>query len=241
MANSTWLQATNRILAHAGQDEIADATTFNDKTKLDKPQYQAKLFTDFASRHIVTSGEFRFLQREFSLSLVDNDQTKPLATNSSAERIIQKTWRVTTAGKGRILRERRYIDQITMFPEGETSKGTPDFYYLLPPDSNGADYVGFSPIPNASINIKYLGYLKAIPLALATDAIQWPDQYEDRLWVAGQTFLEMVLAEGKMPDIGQFLEPYISELRQISGTPASEMPTTDLGIGFDPMDMGLTL
>lgn len=234
MANSTYRSIVNRILQQAGQATIDSDNTFNDNTLLDKAQVQAKVFTDLINRRMVSSLRARFLRRQFTITTSSSSNSSSVDSTVAPEKIISGSMFITTSGYGRgPLEYLPYDTWLSWFPEGETVKGIPKYWLLLPPDGTNTDHIAFSPPPNGTYSIKYEAYLKPVALSAASDTIAWPVEHEHVLIVAGQTFLEMALSEGKMQDIGQFMEPFISEMKQLTLGPDDETPKVDIGMRFN--------
>lgn len=232
MSNSTARTIVNRMLIQAGQAEIGSDNDFNDNTALDKPQVQAKYFNDLINRRMVLSCRgCRFLEREFSLSITSSGNSYSIDSTVMAETLVEDSWYISTADAGVApLVYLPYTRWKQQFPEGESTTGEPARWIILPPDGSNIDKVSFSPPPGASYTVKYRGYLRPTSLLTATTTVAWPADYEHVLILAGQTFLEMVLSEGKMQDVGQFMEPWISELKQLSQGAPDDPPKADLGI-----------
>lgn len=223
------MDTVNRILNQAGQDPIPDSSTFTNGP-LTKVQLQTKLFVDKANRGLVRSIRGRFMKRKYTFNTSAASNSYSVDTTTSLENMVEDSMFRTSAGKGGRIEYIPYDTWITWFPEGESVKGIPNFWFDYPPDGSGVDKIGFSPPPNATIAIQYEGYLDPVVLSAYNDVIQWPQKFEDLLWDYAQLWVEMVLSEGKMEQIAVFLEPLFTQVRQLTLGPVDKPPSVDLGM-----------
>lgn len=230
MANSTYMDTVNRCLYHAGQAPIPGSTEFADPTKLSRAQLQAKLFVDKANRGLIRSMRGRFLKRKYTFNTSSVSNSYNIDSTTSLENLVEDSMFRTTAGKGGQIEYIPYETWLTWFPSGESTKGIPNFWFDYPPDGTGVDKIGFSPPPNGTIAIQYEGYLDPVVLSAYNDVIQWPSKFEDLLWDYAQVWIEMSLSEGKMEQIGVFLDPLFAQVRQLSLGPIDKPPSVSLGM-----------
>lgn len=246
MANSTYLDTVNRVLKRAGQKTIADANTFNGVSgTLTKAQVQAQVYVDEANRMCALEMPGHFLKRKATISttatLSDNNTGFALNSATSLENLIEDSWFITTTGYGRELKPMSYEDWVRLDPDGHTLQSIPSHYIPWVPSGSGvADRVHFYPAPNAVFTVQYEYYLDPAVLSAATDEIVWPKKFEHLLWTTAGVFLEIVLAEGKAGDFGQFLLPALTTVRQHSQGLSQLTPSVDLGIKMKPFRRGGT-
>lgn len=230
MANSTYISTVNRVLYHAGQQPIADNTTFNDNTLLEKPQLQAKLFVDKAHRRLIRTSRPRERKRLFTFNTADGDNDYTLDSTVTFENLVQDSWFITTSGVAKgPLKYITYDQMLEWFPAGQTSEGVPDYWFDYP--NNGTnERFGFIPIPAGTYAVQYEGYLDVGALSSATDTIAFPVKFEDILWDHAQTWLEISMSEGKAQDMYAVLDGLFQEYRQLTQGPRDRPPQIRIGI-----------
>ena len=235
MANSQFRDVVNRVLQHVGEPTIPDASTFNTDSSLTKIQLQAKLFVDKVNRRLVRKNRARFLSRKATFSVTSGSNSYSLPNGVFVEDIKSDSVFITTTGKGRKLEYVPYDQWLLYYPEGETVKGIPSFYYDLPPDGTGVDKIAFSQPSNYSLTVQYEYYVNVAPITVATDEIAFPARFEDILWDHAQMWVEVAKSEGKAADFALVLDNLFEELRQESLGAAEKPPRVTLGftgLGF---------
>jgi hypothetical protein len=232
MANSTYFQAVNRVLEHAGQATIASTGDFDAETDLEKPQLQAKRFVDKANRRLIRNNRPRQRLRKYTLTLASGDNDYTLNSATSLENLKEDTFFITTAAYARgPLRYVPYETWLTWFPTGEPNEGIPEFWFDYPPDGTTVgDRIGFSPPPSAAMTVQYEGYMDVTALTTSTDVIAFDVKFEDVLWDWGQSYLESALSEGKAMELNAILDGLLSEIRQLSMGPRDKPPKVNLGM-----------
>lgn len=235
MANSTYLDTVNRILYHAGQSPIADASTFNTNSSLEKVQLQAKLFVDKVNRRLMRRHRMRFAKRQFSLSLSYASNSYSLTSGGitiTVEQIVEDSMFITTSGYAGPVHHLDYYKWKLMYPEGETTQGVPTRWIDLPPEGNAYDKIAFSAPPVDSMTCIFDYYQDPVVLSTATDTIQWPSKFEDVIWDYGQLFVEIVLSEGKASDMQALMADIDSEIRQLNNGAIENPPKVDIGLSM---------
>lgn len=227
MANSTFYTFTNRLLRWCGQAPYTSTSAFDDDSAADKVQVQGKEAAKLGHGLLMANPRLRFTQREFSITTVASTALYNLGTNPDL--LIEDSWRITTTDEGVRLTPRLWNEQKSMYPEGETDEGKPNWYYF-PTIASGSstEQVGFSPIPDAVYTIKYEGWIKPTPLSTNSDTILFPPEHEDVLLLWCSWLLEGRLAEGR--DQATILEQIRSEMRANQIGAPEEGPTYDAGI-----------
>lgn len=239
MANSTYINVVNRILQQAGQVAIPDNTTFNTNSSLEKIQLQAKLFVDTAYRRMIRKNRTRFTKRKYTLTTSNGVNSYALTggatsqPNVTIEQIEEDSMFNTTVPYAfGPMKHLKYEKWMSIFPQGETTKAAPIRWIDLPPQDDGVERIAFSPVPNAAYTIVFNYFEDPVVLANATDVIQIPAKFEDILWHYGQTYVEIMLAEGKAGDFASLLQEMDSEIRQLTAGSIEDPPAVDIGITF---------
>lgn len=234
MANTTFRAACERVLRLSGRNPFTDDAEFN-AGNIDAEKAALKEFFSIANQRYGRVMRNRLMAREFSLSLVDNDNDYDLDATVSVDRLVPKSWYCTTAGSSGALTyyPGGYYQWKRDFPEGQTEEGAPRYWFYYPSTANNPDRIGFSPPPDGSYTVKYSAYLKPVLLTSATDLLIWPPEIEDGVVLAALTFLQMYQAEGKNPDIEKLLEPIFSEIKQVFNGPLDEIKYFDIGFHID--------
>lgn len=237
---ATWRGEVNKALILSGQATIADNTTFDSDSSLDKIQLQAKYAYNRAYMTAWREGRFRFLERSFTITTADGTSDYNVDTTTAPEYFIENSFRVTTSGssKGRIP-YMSLADYNSAFPEGNgTTEGIPDYWVLLSPDGTGTDKIRFYPTPNAVLSIKYRAYLQPVQLSAASDTIKFPDAASDVLVEFCQVYLESVLGEGKAPDFMSMLQPSLTALKAIYRGPVDEKSKLSMNLQVEGRRIG---
>lgn len=101
---------------------------------------------------------------------------------------------------------------------------------------NAADRVSFYPAPASAMTIEYEGYLDSAELANEDDPIIWPKKIEHLLIAFAVEIMEGLLGEGKDLNWQSKLEPYLTQVRQLTMGPVEDTPGLDLGIEICSFD-----
>lgn len=225
LANSTFRETVDTILTMAGQVTIGNSSgDFNSNT-LDKPQQQAKQFVDFANRFLALETKGRFTKRKFQFTVDPNTvNVYGISTQTTFERLLKDSWAIVApTAQAQPLNWKNYNLWLTQFPNGETTKGIPNFWIDLPPSKTGTD----------EYDIPYFGDFTGItpgnPTVISVDALQRsPGDY--------------VLVTEVVGTIGDALNNKIFRVLEASGLDMTlEVDTTGLlytsGGKFEPRDV----
>lgn len=247
MANSTFRATVDKILTMVGQVTTLNGTGDFDSDTMDKPQQQAKAFVDFGNRLLAVQTRGRFTRRRFVFTTVANQAEYLLDPLTTAERLVKDSWFDLTHGNRlQWLGEQDFID-LYRVPEINLPVGIPVYWrdlYANSLDQPGPEQsisVLLAPVPAGAYVIQYDGYLKTVALQNATDEIIWPVEFEHLLWSAGNLMLENALGEGKTQPWATFLEPMITQVKQLSIGPPDQPNQLDLGISIPSVNKGTTM
>lgn len=234
MANTTFRAACERVLTLSGRAPFASDSEFNGSV-IDSEKAALKEFFRIANQMYGRTQRGRSLRREFYLDTANNDNDYPLDTKTSVDRLVPKSWYISTTDKGGPLAyyPGGYYQWKRDYPEGESLKGRPRYWFDLPATDTDTEHVGFSPPPDAVYRVYYSGYLRPIPLGVATDELIFPKEFEDGIILAALSFLALFQAEGKHPDIQAMLEPVFASIEQNNMGALDEIHGWDLGIQID--------
>jgi len=204
MPNSTWLEATNEVLALASLPQIKTPAAFMG-TGLQKYQRVAKQFVKLAHKYLGVRAYNHFNERIFDFQTSSGTTIYELETGLSPEGIKLHSFFNNSSGtlssqNGPIgymeyeTFKRRYPDQSV------PNVGVPQFWTLLPIDkdqSSPVHRIQFSPNPNNAYTIEYVAKLDMWDLEDEDSIILFPKHYEHVLWMFCWNFLEGDLGEGK--------------------------------------------
>lgn len=223
MANSTWLQATNRLLRNSGLPEIDSSDSFNSPSAGQMTRYQLCAREYIAIVHEMVSVDLpvNFARRAFQLN-IDNiaGPIYNLSSDMSVESITYDSFRNLSPappGPG-VLRNwtyeyftKRYAD--VSFIES----GAPTHYIFLPvaqTDISPIYKVRFFPNPDRAYTIEYIAQLNPYPLVNADSVILWTPEYEHALINTARFSLEEILGEGKAGSLYAVAQRAIQKVRQ---------------------------
>lgn len=209
MANSTWFEATNEVLALSGLPKIATADAFNG-TSPQKYQRIAKQFVKLAHKHLGVRAYNHFNSRIFDFNTAAGTNIYELSTGLSPEGVKLHSFFNNSTGtlatqNGRIpyLEYERFKRQ---YPDlSNVGTGTPTFWTLLPIDSQETSpihRIRIIPDPDNAYTIEYTAKLDIWELEDDQSIILFPKHYEHALWMYCWNLLETSLGEGKEGMIG---------------------------------------
>lgn len=233
MAFSNMFAVCNRILDHAGEDQIPDTTSFNaEGASLSRTQLQCKRFVDLVNRRLGRNVRIRQMKRKGTITTAawnGSNNTYSLPNGVMVEDLVPETFFITTTGKAGELRHIPYEKWLQIFPQGESADGRPCQWYDLLPDGTDVDKIAFSPPPDNVYTIQYEYYLVPGPISQASDYVFLDTRHEDILWHYGQMWLEVSKAEGKASDFAQIINDLIAQLKQEGYGSAENPPGITLG------------
>ena len=234
MANSTYREIVNRVASLHGKSSVATDGEF-DSGALENIYAQIKGFFSLANQMYGRTVRTRFLMREYTLPITSASNKYEVHTSTSPDRLVPESLYITTTGEGKplIFYPGGYRRWKMTYPEGETVKGTPEYFFIYPQTGDEKEYIGFSPPASKDFSVNYSGYLRPVPLNAAADLIMWPKEFEDVIILACSQFVEYVLAEGKMGDIIGFIEPAISAVEQLTMGPVEDVQMQESGMSID--------
>lgn len=210
MANSTWFEATNEILALSSLPKIANVATFNDEGSKQKYQAVAKQFAKLAHKHLGVRAYNHFNNRKFDFGTVSGTNIYDLDVGLSPENIKLESFFNNTAGnlasQNGPVRFMEYKDFQRRYPDPDNiGIGVPTHWTLLPIDDSEPSPVHtirIIPDPDNAYTIEYVAKLDSWELTTGDDIILFPKPYEHMLWEFCWELLEIDLGEGKEGKIG---------------------------------------
>ena len=225
--NSTWITLTNNILRQAGLPEIS-ASLFDQGGIGVLTRYQSCAKEYIRHIHEMWSVDLptEFARRKIQLPLQQGQSVYPLDTGISAENITFDSWRCITPGYAQRLYNWTYEYFSIRYSDTSLIQSMPPTHYiLLPVDriNNSPIYqVRIYPNPDQQYAIEYVAQLNSYPLALSTDQVLWPPEYNHVLEELGRAELEDILGEGKGGTTGQSAYRAYQKMRQKATRPAAE-------------------
>jgi hypothetical protein len=155
---------------------------------------RVKDWTNEVYFEIVNSGYWRFLESESLINTVEGQVNYLLASDCSANRIINVRETSTPA----LLKRKDFKDIDILHPDvSQTTSSTPVYYYFV----NNQIY--FHPVPDREITVKYRYYKTACELVYPEDVPAIPEHWK---WV---------LVNGVLVKANQYLQDQTTEHAQI--------------------------
>lgn len=229
MANSTWLEATNEVLALSSLPRIPSADAFNDETGDSLQKYQAttKQFVKLANMHLGVRARNHFATERFSFSTTVNTAIYELDTGLSPENIkFESFFNVTVGDNAAQNGEVFWLDYrrfMRLYPDlSKISTGLPLQWVLLPLESDEddpVDRIRLVPNPDAQYTLEYQAKLNAPALVDSDSKILFPPHYEHALWQFAWELLETDLGEGKEGRLGQMAREAANSVFLAAGRP----------------------
>jgi hypothetical protein len=211
LANSTWLEATNEVLALSSLPAIASADEFDDTTgeSLQKYHAAAKQFVKLAHMHLGVRARQHFNTERFQFQTTVNTAVYELDTGLSPEDIkFQTFFNVTTGTRATLNSPLMHMEYRTfkrLHPDlDQITTGAPQNWILLPkevgavPGENDTpNRIRIYPDPDDQYTIEFQAKLDSQPLIDNSSKILFPKHYEHVLWLFCWELLEVDLGEGK--------------------------------------------
>lgn len=217
MANSTWREATNNVLALATLDQIASDEDFDNEGQGSLEKYQAagKQYVKLVHSMLGVRAYNHFANRRIQVLLDENNTIYEIDTGLDPENIRFGTMRNVSVGSpqenmNQALEYWDYKKFKSYYPiESQITTGAPFAWTLLPierTDESPVHRIRPIPNPDANYTLEFVAKIHAPQLTAATDLILLPKHYEHVLWIAAQELLEISLGEGKegrLPSLAQ--------------------------------------
>ena len=239
MANSTWMQATNRVLLLSGLAPIQAAANFDsvNNSQLLKYQSTCKMFVQLAHDMLATRLTRHFAERRISFP-IDPPQAGqlpqyPLDVGISPEFIKEGSFfnvtqtnatGTTSAAQNRRIHNWPYEDFILRNPDQSIiAAGAPQRWILVPIDrsvgTSQVEMIQIYPPPDQHYDLELQAKLNPPILTLNTDQILFPPRYEYALSLKSWAMVERDLGEGKEGTIEQLAQQAANEVRLSSVKP----------------------
>lgn len=225
MANSTWRALTNDTLRLSVLQTIASDSIFDDDTQLQEFQYAAKYRVRLAHNFLTLRAVKHFATRRIPFPITSGQHTYPLDVGINPSAIkIRTFFNVTSSGsQNQEIFPMEYSEFLRRYPDPSlVPTGAPTHWVFLPierTDLSPVHKVRIVPTPDASYTLEFRAQILPYALALSTDIVLWPPEYEHVLTMWSWAATERALGEGKEGIIEQQARQAANEVQLIAGRP----------------------
>ena len=255
MANSSWMQVTNKVLELRGQNQITSPDNFNSEYQagLTRMQQLARAFVEMCDRFLNVKRNNRDTSQEFQIVTqagqplvpssnwysIDQSVTAASIRYWSFFNVTPQSSSTTSYSPAQQIFNVPYREFLARYPDITTIQTGPPVNWILLPKSligggTGLQYdkIMFYPVPDATYQINYQAKTKAVALTLHSDPVLWSPEYEHVLWTYASAFLEDAIGEGKGQNLFGLAEKFVSDYLMWESGPDEERKCVRTGMSI---------
>lgn len=236
--NSNWITLTNNILRQSALSEISPVN-FDQQGVGVLTRYQSCAKEYIRHIHEMWSVDLptEFARRKMQLNITEGQSIYPLDIGISVESLTFDSFRnITQNGSASKLYNWTYEFFSRRYPDvSQIETSRPTHYILLPVDrvnSSPVYNVRIFPNPDSTYNLEYIAQVNAYQLALSTDQVLWPPEYNHVLEELSRADLEDILGEGKGATVGSTAYRAYQKMRAKATRPSAERKTIRMQVMY---------